>query len=240
MNRSADVSISEFFGSEMQEIPEYLDYRAQTYTLLMIGVLSLSFAMIAVSRMSNNRSISTVMSVFFRNTSVDQVLKENMRLNSLSSVLLILNYFISFSLSTFILLNRIILLEVVWSVLFAVAVPLIWFILEILGLLTIGWLTGEQKRLEISIINTLTGSQFSGLILSVIALFWIMNPDLNRLFLALFIAVICLKFVTRLLKNSIAVLSSGVPLYYLILYFCTLEILPLFVAYYYVLKNFLE
>lgn len=240
MNRSADVSISEFFGSEMQEIPEYLDYRAQTYTLLMIGVLSLSFAMIAVSRMSNNRSISTVMSVFFRNTSVDQVLKENMRLNSLSSVLLILNYFISFSLCTFILFNRIILLEVVWSVLFAVAVPLIWFILEILGLLTIGWLTGEQKRVEISIINTLTGSQFSGLVLSVIALFWIMNPDLNRLFLALFIAVICLKFATRLLKNSIAVLSSGVPWYYLILYFCTLEILPLFVAYYYVLKNFLE
>lgn len=240
MNRSAYVSISEFFGSEMQEIPEYLDYRAQTYTLLMFGVLSLSFAMIAVSRMSNNRSISTVMSVFFRNTSVDQVLKENMRLNSLSSVLLILNYFISFSLCTFILFNRIILLEVVWSVLFAVAVPLIWFILEILGLLTIGWLTGEQKRVEISIINTLTGSQFSGLVLSVIALFWIMNPDLNRLFLALFIAVICLKFATRLLKNSIAVLSSGVPWYYLILYFCTLEILPLFVAYYYVLKNFLE
>ena len=224
----------------MQEIPEYLDYRAQTYTLLMFGVLSVSFAMIAVSRMSNNRSISTVMSVFFRNTSVDQVLKENMRLNSLSSVLLILNYFISFSLCTFILFNRIILLEVVWSVLFAVAVPLIWFILEILGLLTIGWLTGEQKRVEISIINTLTGSQFSGLVLSVIALFWIMNPDLNRLFLALFIAVICLKFATRLLKNSIAVLSSGVPWYYLILYFCTLEILPLFIAYYYVLKNFME
>ncbi len=206
----------------------------------MFGVLSVSFAMIAVSRMSNNRSISTVMSVFFRNTSVDQVLKENMRLNSLSSVLLILNYFISFSLCTFILFNRIILLEVVWSVLFAVAVPLIWFILEILGLLTIGWLTGEQKRVEISIINTLTGSQFSGLVLSVIALFWIMNPDLNRLFLALFIAVICLKFSTRLLKNSIAVLSSGVPWYYLILYFCTLEILPLFIAYYYVLKNFME
>lgn len=224
----------------MQEIPEYLNYRAQTYTLSMIGVLSLSFAMIAISRMSNNRSITTVMSVFFRNTSVDQVLKENMRLNSLSSVLLIFNYFISFSLCTFIFFNRIILLDVLWSVIFATGVPFIWFILEILGLLSIGWLTGEQKRLEISIINTLTGSQFSGLVFSAIALFWIMNPDLNRLFLALFVAVICLKFFSRLLKNSIAVLSTGVPWYYLILYFCTLEILPLFVAYYYVLKNFLE
>ena len=216
----------------MQEIPEYLNYRAQTYTLSMIGVLSLSFAMIAISRMSNNRSITTVMSVFFRNTSVDQVLKENMRLNSLSSVLLIFNYFISFSLCTFIFFNRIILLDVLWSVIFATGVPFIWFILEILGLLSIGWLTGEQKRLEISIINTLTGSQFSGLVFSAIALFWIMNPDLNRLFLALFVAVICLKFFSRLLKNSIAVLSTGVPWYYLILYFCTLEILPLFVAYY--------
>jgi hypothetical protein len=234
------VRISEFFGGQLQEIPEHLDYRAQTYTLLLIGILSVSFAVIAVSRLSNNRSIGTVVSVFFRNTSVDQVLKENMRLNSLSSILLIINYFISFSLCIFIVFNRIVLIEVLWSVVFAFSIPIVWFVLEIVGLLSIGWITGENKKLETSVINTLTGSQFSGLILTLIALFWIMNPDLNRIFLALFIAALCLKFFTRLLKNSVAVLSSGVPWYYLILYFCTLEILPLFIAYYYVLKNFLE
>jgi len=173
----------------MQEVPEYLDYRTQTYTLLLIGVLSISFAVIAISRMSNSRSIATVILVFFRNTSVDQILKENMRLNSLSSVLLVINYFVSFSLCIFILFNRLFLLEAKWSLVIALSIPFLWFVLEIIGLLMI--------------------------------------------------ALLCLKFFTRLLKNSLAVLTAGVPWYYLILYFCTLEILPLFVAYYYLLRNFL-
>ncbi|MFN5877928.1 MAG: DUF4271 domain-containing protein, partial [Flavobacteriales bacterium] len=189
---------------------------------------------------SNSRSIATVILVFFRNTSVDQILKENMRLNSLSSVLLVINYFVSFSLCIFILFNRVFLLEAKWSLVIALSIPFLWFVLEIIGLLMIGWLTGEQKRLETSVINSITGSQFSGLVLTVIALFWIMNPEWNSIFLALFLALLCLKFFTRLLKNSLAVLTAGVPWYYLILYFCTLEILPLFVAYYYVLRNFLE
>jgi hypothetical protein len=239
LNNLFHLKITEFFGSQMQEVPEYLDYRTQTYTLLLIGVLSISFAVIAISRMSNSRSIATVILVFFRNTSVDQILKENMRLNSLSSVLLVINYFVSFSLCIFILFNRLFLLEAKWSLVIALSIPFLWFVLEIIGLLMIGWLTGEQKRLETSVINSITGSQFSGLVLTVIALFWIMNPEWNSIFLALFLALLCLKFFTRLLKNSLAVLTAGVPWYYLILYFCTLEILPLFVAYYYLLRNFL-
>jgi hypothetical protein len=229
-----------FFDTEIREVPEVLNYRMETYTLILIAILSLSFIMIALSRMSNGRSLKTVTGIFFGNTAVEQVLKENMRLGSLSSILLILNYFISFSLSIFIFLNRIIIIEAVWSLLFAIGIPIIWFLMETAGLFMVGWLTGEQKKIIPAVLNTLTGDQFIGLLLSVLCLFWIMNPELNRIFLVFFISLICLKFVTRLLKNSIAVLSAGVTWYYLILYFCTLEILPLFVAYYYVMKNFLE
>jgi hypothetical protein len=229
-----------FFNSEVREVPELLSYRTETYTLMLIAILSLSFVMIALSRMSNGRAIKTVTGVFFRNSAVEQVLKENMRLGSLSSILLILNYFISFSLSIFIFLNRIIILEAVWSLSFAIGIPILWFLLETAGLFIVGWLTGEQKKIIPPVLNTLTGNQFVGLLLSVLCLFWIMNPEMNRIFLAFFISLICLKFFTRLLKNSLAVLSAGVTWYYLILYFCTLEILPLFVAYYYVMKNFLE
>jgi len=41
----------------------------------------------------------------------------------------------------------------------------------------------------------------------------------------------------RVIKNSIVVIGAGVSWYYIILYFCTLEILPLFVAYHYVEMN---
>jgi hypothetical protein len=125
------------------------------------------------------------------------------------------------------------------SLLLSFLIPIILFGLETLGLYLAGSLSGEMKRLHVPVLNTLTVSQFSGLLFSIIALFWIMNPNADKLFLSLYLALICLKSITRVLKNSTNVLSSGVRWYYLMLYFCTLEILPLFVGVYYVVKNFL-
>jgi hypothetical protein len=234
------VLLTQFFNGDLKEVPETLVLRTETYTMVLIGIVALSFLIIALTRMSNGKALQTVLGVFFKGPSIEQQLKENMRMNSFSSVLLILNYFISFSLCLFILLNRILLVDGFWSTLLALGLPIVLFMMETLGLYVIAWVTGEQKSINNTVIITLTGYQFAGLLLSVLSLFWIMNPEYNRIFLGLFLSLICLRYITRLLKNSIAVLISGVSWYYLILYFCTLEILPLFVAYLYVSKNFLK
>jgi hypothetical protein len=229
-----------FFNGELSEVPDALTLRTETYTMLLIGIVALSFVFIAFSRMSNSKSLQTVIGVFFMGYSIDQELKENMRLNSISSILLFFNYIVSFSLCVFIFLNRIVLFDVNWSFLFSFSIPLLFFVLETLGLFMVGWITGEQKSINSSVAITITGYHFTGLLLSVLSIFWIMNPDFNKLFLGIFISILCLKYMSRFLKNSAAVLSSGVSWYYLILYFCTLEILPLFVVYYYGLKDFLK
>jgi hypothetical protein len=89
-------------------------------------------------------------------------------------------------------------------------------------------------------LNTFNIAQFSGLLFSVIGLFWIMSPGADKLFLSLFLAVISLKVLSRLLKNSMAVLGNGVRWYYIMLYLCTLEILPLFVLSNFVLRSFMK
>lgn len=230
----------QFFNGETKNVPDTLMFRAETYTMLLIGIVALAFTFLALSRMSNGRSIQTVLGVFFKGASTEQILKENMRLNSFSSILLFFNFLICVSLCLFILFNRVLLVSGYLSFIFSLGISLVIFFLETIGLYLVGWITGEQKNLNNTIIHTLTGYQFTGLLLAVLSLFWIMNPEYNRIFLGLFISIMCLKIVTRLLKNSVSVLSSGVSWYYLILYFCTLEILPLFVAYYYVSKNFLK
>jgi len=229
----------QFFNGEHGEVPQTLDLRAGSYTLLLIGILAGSFLLVALSRMANNKAIPTVLSGFFKTAALEQDLKENMRLQSFSSVLLIINYFVSFSLCLFILSKRILLIDQYSAIILSVSAPLALFFLETAGLFVTGIMTGELKKLNTSITITLTGNQFSGLILSLLSLVWIMNPEFNKFCLGVFIAIIGLNYFTRLLKNSIVVLLNGIPWYYLILYFCTLEILPLFVAYYYVLKNFL-
>lgn len=227
------------FGGENGEIPNALTLRNETFIIILLSVLLISFLLVSLSRLNNNKSLKTVVTVFFKNASVEQELKENMNLSSLSSVLLILNYFVSFSLCSFLYLNHFLLLDNFLSTIIALLIPIALFLIETVGLILIAWLTGEQKQLFSALVVTLTGNQFVGVAYSLLALLWIMNPEYNKLFLSLFLSLFILKFFMRILKNSFTVLSNGVSWYYLILYFCTLEILPLFIIYFYVSKNFL-
>lgn len=228
----------QIFTGVSQEVPISLEPKVETYTMYLIAFLSLSFLMVAVSRIGNTRAIATVLAVSFKSNGVDQVLKENMRLSSFSSIVLLLNYFIGFGLCLFIIVHRIYFLDNKLSFILAVSVPFALFFIEFLSPIIVGILTGELKKTSSSTINTITVDQLFGLIFSLLSLFWIMNPVFNQWFLGVFVSFICLKYLMRLFKSSYVVLTNGVSWYYLILYFCTLEILPLFVAYNYVIKNF--
>lgn len=228
----------QFFNGVSQEVPISLEPKVETYTMYLIAFLSLSFLLVAVSRIGNTRAIATVLAVSLKSNGVDQVLKENMRLSSFSSIILLLNYFIGFGLCLFIIVHRIYIIDDKISLVLAFSVPLVLFLIEFISPLIVGILTGEHKKSGISTINTITGDQLFGLIFSLLALFWIMNPSFNEWFLYAFVFLICLKYLIRLFKSSYVVLTNGVSWYYLILYFCTLEILPLFVAYNYAIKNF--
>ncbi|MEY4604724.1 MAG: hypothetical protein RIT43_2016 [Bacteroidota bacterium] len=222
-------------------VPTSLEPREQSYTMLLVGILSLSFLMISFSRNNNARSLITVFEVFFRESSAVEIqLKENMRIGSMSSLILILNYLISFSLCNFIFFQRILLLDDTISMALAFSIPFVFLGIETLGVLVVGVLSGEWKRISFTLLNTFNIAQFSGLLFSVIGLFWIMSPGADKLFLSLFLAVISLKVLSRLLKNSMAVLGNGVRWYYIMLYLCTLEILPLFVLSNFVLRSFMK
>jgi hypothetical protein len=232
------VNLIQVFGSENGEIPRELSVRTETFTILLLGMLLISFLLISLSRLYNTKSLKTVIAIFFKNTSIDQELKENMNLGSLSSVFLIFNYFISFSLCCFLYLNRFMLLDNFSATIIALIIPFGLFLIETVGLILLAWFTGEQKQLFSIHVITLTGNQFIGISFAMLSLLWIMNPEFNKLFLSIFLGLFLMRYFVRLLKNSYIVLLNGVSWYYLILYFCTLEILPLFIIYYYVIKNF--
>jgi hypothetical protein len=237
------IGLAAFFQSEhyIGVVPDVLTPREQTYTVFLISILSLSFLLVSLSRNMNSRSIGTVLELFFRDSeTMEAHMKENMRIGSVSSVVLLVNFFVSFALCNFIFFHRILLFDDTISLWLAFGTPLLLFLTETLGVLLVGILSGELKRLNRVILNTFTISQFAGVFFTLISLFWIMNPGADKLFLSLYLAIVALKEIARLLKSSIAVLVSGVSWYYLILYFCTLEILPLFVVIIYVLKNFLK
>jgi hypothetical protein len=215
-----------------------LDLRVQSFTLILAGILATSLLLVILARLRNSKAIPTVLSAILKNSSLDEYFKENMRMESFSAILLILNYFVCFSVCLFLFFSRILSLDLVWAIGLSILIPVALFVLDTLSIILVGAITGESKKLYSSIITTLSLNQFFGLFLSLFSLLWIMNPEFNTVYVVIFGLLLVLQYFMRVLKNTIAILINGVPWYYLILYFCTLEILPLYSAYYYLAVNF--
>ncbi len=221
-------------------IPETLSMRAVDFNLFLLAILSISFLLIALARMTNNKSLQTIFTVFFRSQSIEQVLKEHHRLDSFSSAMLFLNHFVGFSICLFLLTNRKLEYSFQVSVLIALVLPLVLFIQEIIAMYIVGYISNEQKRISLALTHSIVGYEFSGLMYASLALFWIVNPNYNSIYAILLLAIFCVKYLLRLFKSSFAVLAQGVPWYYLILYFCTLEILPSLVVLLAIQENFMN
>ena len=227
-----------FFNGRISSVPMELDMRVQSFTLILTGILATSLLLVILARIRNSKAIPTVLSAFLKNMSIDQYFKANMRMESLSSIFLILNYFVCFSVCLFLLFSRTLSLDLAWAIGLSILIPIGLFILDTASVILVGAITGESKKLNSSLIITLSLNQFFGLFLSLVSLLWIMNPEFNTVYLVIFGLLLVLQYLTRVLKNTVAILINGVPWYYLILYFCTLEILPLYSAYYYLAMNF--
>ena len=104
--------------------------------------------------------------------------------------------------------------------------PLILFSYHQSTLFITGVLTGELKKLkEIFILNTIT-YQWFGLLTTPILLIWLLHPE-NSSGLIIFIGTLFgLLYLIRIFKCFLKALQNKLPWYYIILYFCTVEIWP--------------
>ena len=218
-------------------VPENLELRDSSFTIILTGICSVSFLLIGIARFYNNRSIVTVFGVYLKQEGVEQVLKENMRLGSLSSILLNLSYFICSGLCIFLFCNQYLDWNWTQSMLIGNILPLLIFLIETIGMILTGWISGEQQHIGSTVTNVIIGNAVYAIVFSFLGLFWIMNPNFSVIFSIIFISLLGLKTVIRILKNGFLVFNKGVSWYYIILYFCTLEVLPIVVLYYCVEKN---
>jgi hypothetical protein len=124
------------------------------------------------------------------------------------------------------------------SILYSLIISISFISLQIIGLWLVGIISGENKSINIPITETVILYETFGIILFFVALCWMLNPHLSVLFLKVFGGIILLEMIVRFSKCVLSVLKRGVVWYYIILYLCTLEILPLVVVYLYLKVNF--
>jgi len=229
-----------FFDSSSVNIPMTLTSKENGSHFYLGILLFVSFLVLAFVRTSNNKAIISLGVLFLTATDVDQRLKETMRLSSFSSIGLLLNYFLVSFVCNMLLFETIGLFSAVTNLWLSLLIPFSLFVIQFIPIYVFLLISGTNFPIVSFSANTLIGLQLNGLIYTLIALIWILNPQWSFGLMMLFTVLLFLFAVARIIKNSYLVLTEGVAWYYIILYFCTLEILPLFVAFNYIRMNFLN
>lgn len=229
-----------FFDSSSVDIPMTLTSKENGSHFYLGILLFVAFVVLAFVRTSNNKAIISLGVLFLTATNVDQRLKETMRLSSFSSIGLLLNYFLVSFVCNMLLFESIGLFSAVTNLWLSLLIPVSLFVIQFIPIYVFLFISGTNFPIVSFSANTLIGLQLNGLIYTLIALVWILNPQWSFVLMMLFTVLLFLFAVARIIKNSYLVLTEGVAWYYIILYFCTLEILPLFVAVNYIRMNFLN
>lgn len=229
-----------FFETGFSDVPDALSKKDSGYLQILGAIIFLSFFLLALVKRSNYRVFETLVSLFLNSSNLEQRMKDSLKLTSFASVLLLINYLVIFSVCSYLFFDYIQLLPTWVNLWFTFLIPSCLLIIQIGFVLVVNWVTGANLPMNAIIGNTLIVIELTGLLLSLLALFWLLNPEFTYQATVVFISLLALTQIVRVFKNSITVLNSGVGWYYILLYFCTLEILPLFVAYYYVQLNFLN
>jgi hypothetical protein len=234
------VENEQFFGYYHVELPDHLELRGGD-TVFFIGILiTLSFLLLAWAVKLNQRIPVVLPKLFMSALQTDQKYKEFMRMGSTASILLLLNYLITSFILLFLALSTIKTLSYDLRIYLSIIAPIGLFALQLVPTYLISFLSGASLPLPSATANTLSGYQVVGGIFVLLAIVWALNPELSKLMITLFALVLLAAQVLRFSKNTYLLLLGGVSWYYLLLYLCTLEILPLFVAYYVFSANFIS
>ncbi len=218
-------------------IPNELIPRFQSLEWLMGYVLFVAFITLAIARFARAGIYQSLFLATGKFQGVVSFVRETMPLSKPSSLLLILNYLLSTGAICYLYVqsNEKIQLSndaIVFILPFSL---LVW---NLASFLLTRWLSGTSGVFAGPITLKLIGAQFLGLIYFFCAVVWLFNSGQEALFAQLALILFFIESGFRVIKSISLVLRQGVSWYYIILYFCTLEILPLLMIYFALTKNF--
>jgi len=173
---------------------------------------------------------------FLKNKALNSYLRESFPVQKLGSILLLANYWVSFSLMLLLLFNiQADFLES--TTLIVVTLPLLVLFYNVISFYSIGLFSGEAGLMQTPILMKINGAQFLGIGCSVLVFLLSLHFIDEHMFIYLAITLLAFENSLRLLRSLGYVFVQGVSWYYIIMYFCTLEILPLLMAYYVLLAD---
>lgn len=214
----------------LTNIPQELVPRTLTADIALGMMLFVSFVAVALANFSRPNVYGAVVHANIKFQGLGTFLRETLPIDKLSSIMLIINYFLTSSAIVY-LLVRMYPTSTGFEWVVIVFLPILLLIWTMGSLFITGWITGEGQVVREAILMKLVGAQMSGLFYFLCALIWTLNVQYSNIVLPVVIGFFVVETILRWGKSILSVLRRGVAWYYIILYFCTLEILPFYVVY---------
>jgi Domain of unknown function (DUF4271) len=231
--------VSTFLSISETLIPNELSPRFHSAEWLMGYVLFIAFVTLSIARFARAEVYQTLILANGKFQGIVAYVRETMPLNKPSSLLLILNYFLSMGAISYMMAENFNHVQLP-SKAAAFLVPVLFLLWSLTCFVVTGWLTGERDKFSAPITLKIIGAQILGLLYFVCAIIWLFMSFESQLFINSVILLFLTESFFRIVKSVRIVFKQGVSWYYIILYLCTLEILPLLMAYYALNSNFVK
>lgn len=230
------IQENEFHSSG--EIPFNLGLRnKELLWFSMIGI-SISFVLLAFSRLASNNIVFIYSRILYKNTQIEKILKEQFSLSSFSSIVLVINFIVTTTFLLYLTYIHFHLSNRYELFYFYPILPLYFFLWPMLCYYLIGLFTKNHKVFKENRQNNIVLSQFLSILFSLLLLLWTFNMKWSIYFIYAFVFLFVIFWLYKIFRGFLFSINHGIAWYYIILYFCTLEILPLVLFYNILVRKF--
>ena len=218
---------------DKHDLKPSLLWRAETPYQWAIYSLFATFILLTIARISNPLFITTLSRSLYKNRNIQKIILEELPLSRVTNFCLVSIFMISFSIICSFLISESFHIYGWLNWVIAVSLPFYLLVGPLFYLSLVEFISGENHfSKEIKLTNRIL-CQFLGIIGTLFLLIWIFNQH-SHTFIGYFtICLISITYIFRIFRGFVFAFSKGLPWYYIILYFCTFELLPLYIVYYY-------
>lgn len=199
------------------------------YELVFWIFIGLNLIFFAIAKTSNQNYFKILFTTAIINRQLGQNVQEDLKLNSTASILLTVSYFTSLAL----LISDLVFGEHSIAALFIFGILVSLILLKWAVIMSISFVTQTKSGILEHIYNHAIFFQIGGVLLTFVLFASHFFPEAWQVYISIgLVIIIGLLLLLREIQSLLRALKARVPVLYIILYLCTLELLPLVVLIY--------
>lgn len=195
-------------------------------------VVAVSFSLIAISRFSQRNVIESMLYLLLKSRNIRSFARDTGAFDPVSGVLLTINFIITSTYLTYLFLFELNDKDPSYDLYnyLMLSGPVIYLFGTIIIMFFFGWIIGASEYFRSPITIEYSTLHVLGFLFSFILLAYAIEARILKELLIVSSLVFGALILWRILRSMNNAIRKGAPWYYIILYLCTLEILPLLVV----------